>query len=386
MVVKTNTRPNKLDERLGTFDKAIITATYFGFRPITTPKITKRDIELVQHCGNHPYYDASEKMAVLRTYLEQNLASQPHPLALVYKTPTTRNRFSSYALHFIGSSSGIAEATLIRTALSILSEAGHKNLNLNINCIGDKESINIYERELANYMRKFGTDLSDELKQGIKEDIFNLFRLEAPEILHLRESAPPAITFLSAPNRIYFKEVLEYIEALGIGFNLTPELVGERNHVSHTIFAIKNIGEKIETLAVGYRYSRLARLLGLRKEIPMASVTIFPMVNDGVLGRIYKELPKPKFYLVQLGKDAKIKTLSLIELLRTHRIPVYHFLGKDKITTQLTNAENLRVSHLIIIGQKEALDNTATVRNMVTRVQDTINMADLPNYLKNITL
>lgn len=369
------------------FDKALITATYFGFLPISAPKITKHDIELTRDCGDHPHYDATEKVSVIRMYLEQNFASLPHPLALVYKKPAARKKLGGHALHFIGSSSGIAEATLIRATLSILSEEGYKNLRVDINCVGDRESINTYERELASFVRKFGVDLSDELRLIIKEDIFNLFREEAPEILSLRESAPSSITFLSTPSRIYFKEVLEYIEALGIEFRLAPELVGERNHTSHTIFAIKNVEEKErDTLAVGYRYSRLGRFLGLRKEIPMAGVNIFSTKKQDVQRRVYKELPKPKFYLVQLGQEAKIKTLSLIELLRSHKIPLHHFLGKDKLAVQLSNAENLQVSHLIIIGQKEALDNTATIRNVATRAQDTVSIVDLPRYLKNISL
>ena len=368
-------------------DRALIIATYFGFLPITAPKITKHDIELTRDCGNHPHYDAVEKVSVIRTYLEQNFASLPHPLALVYKKPVSRKKFGSHTLHFIGSLSGIAEATLIRAALSILSEEGHKNLMVNINCIGDRESINTYERELINYVRKFGVDLPDELRRSIKEDIFNLFRLETPEALRLRESAPSSITFLSLQSRIYFKEVLEYIEALGIEFRLTSELVGERNHTSHSIFTIKNIGDKGRNiLAIGYRYSQLARFLGLRKETPMAGMTIFSTPKREARERVYRELPKPKFYLVQLGREAKIKTLSLIETLRLHRIPIHHFIGKDKITVQLSNAENLHVSHLIIIGQKEALDNTATIRNVVTRAQDTISMSDLPRYLKHISL
>ena len=382
-MLKQSTRSNTLNE----FDKALITATYFGFQPINAPKITKNDIELTKNCGSHPHYDAVEKMAVMRTYLEENFASRPHPLALIYKKPVSRKKFGDYTLHFIGSPSGIAEAALVRATLSILSEEGYKNLKVDMNCIGDRESIGAYEKELGNFVRKSNVDLPEELRQSIKEDVFNIFRAEGPEALHLRETAPSAITFLSAPSRIYFKEVLEYIEALGIEFRLAPELVGERNHSSHTIFSIKDIEhENKETLAIGYRYSRLARFLGLRKEIPMASVTLFTAPKGDSPGRVYKELPRPKFYLVQLGREAKIKTLSLIELLRSHRIPVHHFLGKDKITTQLSNAENLRVSHLIIIGQKEALDNTATIRNVSTRAQDTINMIDLPNYLKHISL
>jgi histidyl-tRNA synthetase len=373
-------------KQLNELDRALLVAAYFGFSPITAPKITKDDIALTQECGNHPHFNAADKLSVMRTYLEQNLASLPHPLALAYKR-MERKKTNTYTLHFIGSTSGIAEATLIRAALSILSEEGCKNLRVDINCLGDKESIHLYERELTNYVRKFGVEFSEEFKQSVKEDVFNLFRLGTPEAISLREIAPSAITFLSPQSRIYFKEVLEYIEALGIEFRLTPELVGERNQSSHTIFAIKDTEDKEEnTLAIGYRYSRLGRYLGLRKEIPMTGVTVFASSEKDNGGKIYKDLPKPKFYLVQLGREAKIKTLCLIESLREHSIPVHHFLGRDKLTTQLSNADNLRVSHLIIIGQKEALDNTATVRNISTRAQDTINLVDLPRYLKHIKL
>ena len=377
-----------MNKQLDKFDRALVVATYFGFLPIMAPKVTKRDIELTKGCGNHPHYDAADKASVVRTYLEENFASRPHPFALAYEKQTSRKKFGNYALHFIGSPSGIAEATLIRTTLSILSEEGFKNLSVDINCIGDRESINTYERELTSYIRKFGTHLSEEWKQSMKEDIFNLFKLEAPEVLHLAETAPSSINFLSLPSRIYFKEVLEYIEALGIGFRLTPMLVGEKNHASHTIFAIRNSeNERMNTLAIGYRYSRLSRFFGLRKEIPMAGVSIFSTpLGATIKKRVYKILPKPKFYLVQMGREAKIKTLVLIELLRNHRIPLHHFIGKDKITTQLSNAENLRVPYLIIIGQKEALDDTATIRNTITRAQDTVKTGDLPRYLKNITL
>jgi len=390
--------PNaRSDRRLREFDRALVIATHFGFRPMAAPRITERDLELTKDCRSYQHYDAVEKAAIIRTYLEQNFASLPHPLALAYKKPVRLNSDleessirkwpGGYTLHFIGTLSGIAEATLIRAALSILSEEGYKNMRVDINCIGDKESINAYERELINFARKFGTDMSDESKQSLKEDVFNLFRLETPEAVRLRETVPSAITFLSTPSRVYFKEVLEYIEALGVEFRLTPELVGERNHTSHTIFAIKNTeGEIRDILAIGYRYSRLGRHFGLKKEIPMAGVTVFSTSLGRVPPRVYKELPKPKFYLIQLGREAKIKTLAIIELLRQNHIPLHHFLGKDKIDTQLANAENLRVPYLIIIGQKEALDNTATVRNVATRAQDTVNILDLPRYLKRITL
>lgn len=379
------TRNNiELGKTLDEFDKALVTAAYFGFLPISAPKITKHDIELSKNCDSHPHYDATEKASVIRAYLEQNFALLPHPISLAYERPKTQKRPGSFGLHFIGTPSGIAEATLIRTALSILSEEGYKNLRVDINCIGGKDSISAYEQELTNYVRKSTVSMSPELQESIKENIFNIFTLKTPETILLRDTAPTAISSLTSQSRSYFKEVLEYIEALGIEFRLAPELVGEKNHTSHTIFAIKNNeDEEMEALAVGYRYSRLGRTLGLRKEVPMTGVNIFADLSKNARRRKYKTLPKPKFYLIQLGREAKIKTLTLIELLRTHHIPLHHFIGKDKITTQLSNAENLRVPYLIIIGQKEALENTVIVRNVTTRAQDTVSISNLPHYLKN---
>ena len=379
--------------QLHEFDKPLITATYFGFTPITAPKITEVDIEASSHCAENPHYDAAEKAALIRTYIDQNFADLPHPLALAYRRPARKLRTPGYSLHYIGAPSGIAEAALIRTALSILSEEGYKNLRVDLNCVGDKESLGTYERELTNFVKKCGSNLSAPLKESLKENVFNLFKHEEEEMIQIRSTAPSALSFLSAASRLHFKEVLEFVEALGVEFTLAPELVGEKNHSSHTVFGIRAVGldrelslETPDLLAVGYRYSRLGKRLGLRKEVPMAAVSIFCSDKPAEERKIYKELPRPKFYLVQLGREAKIKTLSLIELLRENRIPVHHFLGKDKLTAQLTSAEQLRVSYLIIIGQKEALENTATIRNISTRAQDTIPMSMLPQYLKHISL
>lgn len=388
---------SKLESRptwqLSEYDKPLITASYFGFTPIHTPKITPTDLKAVEHCTSHPHYDAGEKAALIRTYIEEDFASLPHPLALIYKRPAGRKKSHGYNLHYIGAQTGIAEASLARAALSILSDEGYKDLRIELNCVGDKDSLATYERELINFAKKFGGHLSEEIREHLKADIFNLFRHEAEEVIQLRSTAPSALSYLSASSRAHFKEVLEFIEALGVDFTIAPELVGDKHHSSHTIFAIKTGGAERElnphtqdVLATGYRYSRLSKRLGMKKEIPMASVSIYLDDNTAEGRKVYKELPKPKFYLVQLGHEAKIRTLGLIESLRAERIPVHHFLGKDKLTAQLQNAEALRVPYLIIIGHKEALDHTATVRNMNTRAQDTIPMSILPQYLKHISL
>ena len=100
---KTASRPAW---QLSEFDKPLITASYFGFTPIVAPRITEVDLEASRHCMELPHYDATEKAALIRTYLAENLSNQPHPLALIYKKPMRKPRISSatsylpgYSLH-----------------------------------------------------------------------------------------------------------------------------------------------------------------------------------------------------------------------------------------------------------------------------------------------
>ena len=71
-------------------------------------------------------------------------------------------------------------------------------------------------------------------------------------------------------------------------------------------------------------------------------------------------------------------------MLRKQKIPVYHSITKDKISGQLNGAEYMKASHVLIMGQKEAIENSMVVRNIVNREQETISIENLAEYLKNI--
>jgi len=377
MPKQTNSRPAYI---LREFDKSLFHASYFGFIPIESPHISTKDIELVKDCGP----EAHDKSAFLRSYIERGMQNLPHPLAVSYKKRDVGKRSYTHSLHILGIDSSLAEAILIRTSLSILLERGFDHLVVEINSIGDKDSILAYERELHHCVKKIANELTAEHKKVLKNNIFELLKLELGE--NLRNHIPPSIASLSSQSREHFKEMLEYLEALGVEFRLVHTLIGNKHFASNTIFTIRDADNE-NLLTEGLRYTRLTKRFGLKKEIPAATATIFDFHKKPInKEKIYKELPKPKFYLIQLGREAKLKSLPLIELLRQNHIALYHFLGKDKIIPQLSNAENLRVPYLLIVGQKEALEETVTVRNVSTRAQETIKIKDLPQYLKHIAL
>lgn len=138
-------------------------------------------------------------------------------------------------------------------------------------------------------------------------------------------------------------------------------------------------------LASGGRYDYLAKQLGSKIDVPAVGVAIgvdriIEMAGPQSLApRILK---KPKVYFIQIGFEAKLKSLMVIEILRKAKVPIIHSLSRDKLSVQLALAEKTKILHTIIIGQKEALDETVIVRNMSTRSQDTVKIEKLAEYMK----
>ncbi len=83
---------------------------------------------------------------------------------------------------------------------------------------------------------------------------------------------------------------------------------------------------------------------------------------------LIKNIKKPHLYLVQLGATAKLKALNIVEMLRKQKILVYHSITKDKITGQLNGAEYMKATHVLIMGQKEAIENTMVVQEEILRL------------------
>jgi histidyl-tRNA synthetase len=54
------------------------------------------------------------------------------------------------------------------------------------------------------------------------------------------------------------------------------------------------------------------------------------------------------------------------------------------LSPQLTAAKELGVTYMLIMGQREALDNTVIVRSTQNSSQTIVGVAELPRFLKNL--
>ncbi|MEK7208706.1 MAG: histidine--tRNA ligase [Patescibacteria group bacterium] len=406
----------------GLIEKASETAIYYGFRPIDTPIL--ESVELFQkgiglntdivekelytlrtkggdHLALRPEYTAP----IMRAYFERGLQAEPQPVMLYAAGPLFRHdnpqrgrsrELRQFDLEIIGTSKSIADAMIIRLVLIILKEAGLTDLTLEINSIGDNDCRPIFRRELVNYYKKNSRALCADCGERLKSNPLRLLDCKNPKCQSLKQNAPNAVSYLCSACKQHFKEVLEYLEAMNITYILNNNLVRGLDYYTRTVFevsqsAVKEVGDEnlVDApplaLAGGGRYDYLARALGVKKPVFAvgAAIGLDRVIQSPNFNRLTpRVLKKPKVFFIQLGLEAKMHSLQVIEILRQARIPVAHSLSKDSLAVQLAIAEKSKIPFTLILGQKEVIDGTVIVRDLNTRSQTVVKTEALAEYLK----
>tara|TARA_Y100000310_G_C20672541_1_gene811106 strand:- start:300 stop:1631 length:1332 start_codon:yes stop_codon:yes gene_type:complete len=404
----------------GFIEKAQEIALYYGFSPIETPILEKGEIftrtigdftEIIQKEMYTLRTKGGDKLAmrpegtasVMRAYVEHGMRTLPQPVMLFYSGPFFRHEnpqrgrlreFRQFGLEVIGTDKSIADVIVIKVFSTILEEAGMSNLCVDINSLGDKECRSAYKKALTAYFRKYVGSLNTHEKELLRYNPLRLLDSKRGELQEIIEEAPESVDSLNAASKQHFKEVLEYLDSLDIAYNINSRLVRGLDYYSRTAFEfIENPADDNPSdepplaLGGGGRYDYLAKALGARKDIPGVGGAIgidrIIMHDTGKKLRP-RILKKPKVFFIQLGFEAKLKSLGVIEILRKAHLPVKQSLGKDSLTVQLGIAEKTEIPWVIILGQKEVIEDSVIVRNMSDRSQKTVLIKDLPDYIKQV--
>ena len=399
----------------GFYEKATEIAIYYGFQPIETPVLEEESLfisgvgegtDIVDKeiyafktkGGDRVALRPEGTVSIMRAYFENGFQSQPQPVMLYFYGPLFRHdkpqrgryrEFRQFDLEIIGTSKSIADAMIIKLSLLILEEAGLKNLKLELNSIGDKECRTEYRKELVSYYKKHLKDVCGDCRERLKTNPLRLLDCKNPECRPIKNEAPNAISFLCTPCKAHFKELLEYLEMMEITYEINHNLVRGLDYYSRTVFEISNRDDGLEAsaLAGGGRYDYLARRLGSKRDTPAVGGAIGVdrvLLSTGATAPHSRLLKKPKVFFIQLSFDAKLKSMQVIEILRKAKVPLAQSISKDSLATQLAIAERLKVPYTIILGQREALENTVIVRNMNNRSQEVMPIKELGEYLKNL--
>ncbi len=402
----------------GFFEKAQEICEYYGLQPIETPTLEHEDVFLkgvgegtdiatkelysLKAKGKNKLAMRPETTAgIMRAYIEKGMHSQPQPVMFYTYGPVYRHdkpqrgryrQFWQFGVEIMGNSKAISDVLAIHLATLILKESGLKNVTLKINSLGDADSRKEYLKVITAYYRKHVNKMGATDRQRLKESPLRILDSKDESMAEINAEAPQSLSSLNTASKKHFKDVLEHLDQLGIEYVIDHKLVRGLDYYSHTVFEFfaepekDKDGEEIKPLALGGggRYDYLSRIIGGKKDVPSVG---FAFGVDRIIEATSKDIKpkvkkKPKVYFIQLGQEAKLKSLAIIEELRLAKVPVAHSLSKDGLSQQLAIAEKLGVTQVLIFGQKEALEGSVIVRDMKTRSQKNVKIENLAEYIK----
>jgi len=336
--------------------------------------------------------------SIARAYIEHGMDRRPQPVKLYSTGPIFRyerpqegryRQAHQIDVEVFGREDALLDAQIIQLAMLILTKSGIKQAELLINSIGCAKCRRPYIRSLVNYLKSRPANLCGDCKKKLKTNPLRVLDCKDERCKLFVKGAPQIINSLCEECHAHFKSVLDYIDDLKIGYQIDATLVRGLDYYNRTVFEViatdPNTREKYALLGGG-RYDGLVRQLGGRNT---------PGIGFAIgIERLVKELMKTEHYiedkkasqvfLIQLGDMAKKKSLKLFNELQRSGIMVSESFGKGSLKAQLKAADRARSHLALIIGQKEALDNTVIVRDMTVGAQEIIPQAKVIERVKKI--
>jgi len=343
---------------------------------------------------------------IVRSYIQKGMENLPKPIKLWHFGPFFRyerpqagrfREFNQFGFESIGVDKPIIDVQIIQIFFDILKEIGFKDLTIEINTIGCPECRLEYRRKLIKYLKSNQSSLCSDCRRRLKENPLRILDCKNEKCQEVIKSAPQMIEHLCKDCHSHFKNVLEFLEELELPYSLNPYLVRGLDYYTRTVFEIfPNLSEKEKeslgqergkiALAGGGRYDNLVKLLG-GKETPACGGAAGVERIIRLMKVIGKKIPtkkQPQVFLAQVGVLSKRRALKIFEDLRENNIKIVEAFYKDSLVEQLKIADKLGIKFVLILGQKEAIDNEIIIRHMDTGKQTIIPFKKIVKHLKKI--
>lgn len=344
-------------------------------------------------------------LSVLRAYMTHQVYARERITKWYYVSPAFLHEKDALAhlyefgLVNFGEPTSISDAQMMMVIKVLLEDFGVGNAVFEINHKGCENCSAYYQELLSGYFQQNKFDLCGTCQQRLSkesskvneldlESMGELFDCRQEQCQPVLSNAPQIIDFLDASCNHQLTSLLESLDELEIPYQLNPRLFGNRR-LSHALFRVKLLGSGVNGeqelfLGVGGRHNRFVSkitgqdLAALVFSIPLNA--LHQMTES--FGIEPKEEHLADVFLINLGELAAKKSLRLFWDLQRNHITVAEHFGENGIKNQFKLAEKKGCALSLVIGQKEALDDTVILRDVRSGIQEVFSQERIIEEVK----
>ena len=290
-------------------------------------------------------------------------------------------QFNQINFEILGTSEPTADAELIILAYEFLKNLKIENkVSLQLNSLGDLNTIFKYNNILSGYYNKYKSDLSNESKVKINSNPLRILDSKNPEDSKVNQNAPKIKEFYSKTAKEMFAKVQSLVSSVGITFSVNNNLVRGLDYYCHTVFEFKTseIGSQ-DTIIGGGRYDGLVKTIG-GPDIPGVGWASGIERIVMMLNKI--DTKNPLVQVITIDEQSKSYGLNLLISLRKMKIKV-RYDHRINIKKSLKHANEAKINFAIIVGESEIKNNNYTVKNLFDNTQQTLSFEELLNFFQS---
>ncbi len=361
-----------------------------------TDIVSKETYDFVDRGGRNITLRPEGTAGVVRSYIENKMYGDPNQPVKVYYNGTMyryerpqsgRDReLTQFGMEVLGSDDPLTDAEVISLAVNIYKMLGLKEIKVNINSLGDKESRDNYREALVNYFRPHINELCEDCQVRLEKNPLRILDCKVDCDNKILKAAPKTLDYLNEASRDRFEKVQDYLDIMGIKYEINPNIVRGLDYYNHTVFEVE---AKVEgfgsnnVLGGGGRYNGLCSQLG-GPETPCIGFA-------SGLGRIVMalELEKVKLpiideidlFLMYVNEDEKKYAAYLAQELRLAGFIVdTEYTGRG-LKAQFKQADRLKAKFTCVLNSEDLNNNEVKVKNNKTKEEEIISLDALIYYL-----
>ena len=340
---------------------------HFNGKLFKIPEAGKQELVL---CPTHTF-------SIIRKYLETLKVRGPHVAKWFYFSPLLNLEDNKYVVSYelgifvLGEDSHLANTQVINTVFEVFQQLGMPEFVVELNSLGCKSCQKDYENVLVDHLAKYSFDLCADCRESFEKDPFVVWNCENSICRQQLAAAPQIVDFLDESCKSVLMGILESIDDLSIPYILNPTLSLPllREKVLFRVVASDAPGV---VLGQGGNYTSLSRHLQEEDPVPVLGFLISPekllphTSSEKVRAGIRDEV-----FIVSLGDIGTRRAMRLYRELKAAGITVAEsMLSSAGIKNQFKEAASRHCELSLIIGQKEALEETVILRDMRSGMQE----------------